>query len=100
MLKYLFTLLFVFTLCRADLLFPEKGQELNYTHVLFEWDQEPNAGFYNLQISNSESFDNVILDLNEETTMSPLSKETTTFLPINFDFMKKLYLKGWRQSVF
>jgi len=68
MLKNLSSVLIVFTVCRADLLFPEKGQELNYIHVLFNWDQEPNAVLYNLQISSSESFDNILLDIHEETT--------------------------------
>jgi len=75
MLKNLFTLLIVFTLCRADLLFPEKGQELNYIHVLFDWDQEPNAILYNLQISSLESFNNIILDVHEETTLY-IAKDT------------------------
>ena len=68
MLQNLFTLLTVFTVCRADLLFPDKGQELNYIHVLFDWDQEPDAILYNLQISNLDSFNNIILDVHGETT--------------------------------
>ena len=57
------------SLSHADLNQPYLGQELNYIYVLFDWDQEPNAGLYNLQISNSRLFDNVILDINEETTV-------------------------------
>ena len=53
----------------ASLNHPLNGQELNFIHVLFDWDQEPNAYLYNLQVSISETFDNVILDINEETTM-------------------------------
>ena len=68
MLKFFPTLLTAFSISYAELLFPENGQELNYIYVLFEWDQEPDAVSYNLQVSNSESFNNVILDINEETT--------------------------------
>ena len=37
----------------ADLLQPTNNAMLNYTHVLFEWDQEPNAVRYNLQVADS-----------------------------------------------
>ena len=42
---------------------PENLDILCYTHVLFEWDQEPNTESYNSQISNSTSFDNLISDV-------------------------------------
>ena len=93
MLKYLFTLLFVFTLCRADLLFPEKGQELNYIHVLFDWDQEPNAILYNLQISNLESFNNIILDVHEETTLY-IVKDTIEWESTYYWRIRPIYNNG------
>ena len=57
------------SLCHAGLNRPADGQELSYVYVLYDWDQEPNADSYNLQVSNSESFNNVILDINEKTTV-------------------------------
>ena len=57
------------SLCHAELNRPADGQELSYVYVLFDWDQEPNSDSYNLQVSNSESFNNVILDINEKTTV-------------------------------
>ncbi|MFL2983358.1 MAG: aryl-sulfate sulfotransferase [Candidatus Neomarinimicrobiota bacterium] len=84
MKKYLFIIMLLFSsTTRAGLNYPKIGQELNYIHVLFEWDQEPNAISYNLQVSNSELFNNVILDINEETTLyiekDTLSWENTYF---------------------
>ena len=43
---------------------PTDGQFISYIHVLFEWDQEPDANLYNIQISQNSQFTNLILDLN------------------------------------
>ena len=51
----------------ANLIRPEDGQELTYIHMLFEWEQEPNAISYNLQVSNQQSFINVILTVTTRT---------------------------------
>ena len=51
------------------LILPSAGQELNYVHVLFEWEQEPDAVSYNLQASNQQFFNNIILDIEETTTV-------------------------------
>ncbi|SVC87372.1 uncharacterized protein METZ01_LOCUS340226, partial [marine metagenome] len=40
----------------GDLILPSAGQELNYVHVLFEWEQEPDAEKYQIQVSQTESF--------------------------------------------
>ena len=40
----------------ASLRVPEYGSNLNYIHILFEWDQEPNAVGYNIQLSNNLGF--------------------------------------------
>ena len=43
--KNLFIVLLMgISLSHADLNQPYLGQELNYIYVLFDWDQEPNAG--------------------------------------------------------
>ena len=60
-------LLLVSTLI-AGLTRPENGSSLNYIHVLFEWDQEPDAIFYNLQVSENSTFyfDNLLLNIDIE----------------------------------
>ena len=48
---------------------PLNGDFLNYIHVPFEWVQFPNVTSYNLQISNSQFFDILIVEKIEETTL-------------------------------
>ena len=91
MKKYLYiTLLIVPSLNHAELLFPENGQELNYIYVLFDWNQEPNSEFYNIQISNSESFDDIILDTHEETTLY-IEKDTLVWENIYYWRVRPIY---------
>ena len=47
---------------------PTAGENLSYTHILFEWDQEPDAINYNLQVAENSSFTSLILDVEELTT--------------------------------
>ena len=54
------------SICYGDLLFPENGMVLNYTHILYHWDQEPDAASYNLQVQ--DQFFDVILDIENLTT--------------------------------
>ena len=53
----------------GNLIRPANGAELNYIHVIFEWEQEPDAMVYNLQASTSQSFNNLLLDVNEDATV-------------------------------
>ena len=48
---------------------PVQQDLLNYTHVLFEWEQEPDANGYNLQVSSNDSFSNLILDVDVTHTV-------------------------------
>ena len=61
MIKNLFILPITISLCHAELIFPENGAILNYIHILFQWEQEPDAVGYNLQALD-ESFD-IVLDI-------------------------------------
>ena len=58
--------IFIFFICslKADLLTPENLDTLSKIHVLFEWEQEPLAIEYNLQISDTETFNQILLDTN------------------------------------
>ena len=40
-----------FTILTAGLINPPNNSELNYIHVLFEWDQVPGASSYNIEIA-------------------------------------------------
>ena len=53
MIRYLpsFVFLIIFSLLNnldANLVSPQNNSQLNYTHVLFEWNQIPGADSYNL----------------------------------------------------
>ena len=57
-MNILFSILFVFSFLKADLIIPENFSELNSIYVLFKWDQVPKASEYNIQIATSNSFNN------------------------------------------
>ena len=44
----------------ANLVYPQNNSELNYTHVLFEWNQIPEADSYNLYIAKDSLFNDII----------------------------------------
>ncbi|MDP7028078.1 MAG: aryl-sulfate sulfotransferase, partial [Candidatus Marinimicrobia bacterium] len=54
---------------QGDLIRPADGEELSYIHIFFEWKQQPDAIGYNLQASTQQSFNNIILDVDEPTTV-------------------------------
>ena len=50
----------------ASLVKPANGDILNYIYIPFEWSQFPNAIGYNLQVSETDSFNSIILDYSTE----------------------------------
>ena len=40
---------------KAEIVFPEDGVTLNYTHIMFRWTQEPDCNLYNLVVINSSN---------------------------------------------
>ena len=81
------------SLCYADLNRPSNGQELRYIHILFEWDQEPDAVAYTLQASNQSSFNNIFLDV-EETTTSYIDTENFTWNSNYYWRVRSIYSDG------
>ena len=61
-------LLFIFCFGICGLNEPEDGSQLNSVHVLFDWDQEPDAIAYNLQVFLNPS-DIPIIDIVESSTL-------------------------------
>ena len=57
------------SIIHAGLIRPENDRTLNYLHVLFEWEQEPSAVVYNLQISNQSIFNNLLIDVELSSTI-------------------------------
>ena len=83
-MKY-FLLIILFSLSFSELIKPENNAYLNYIHIYFEWNQQPDAIGYNLQVSNQQSFNNLILNI-EETSTAYIAKN-------NFDWNSNYY---WR----
>ena len=69
MKKTFIIILSVLSCVFGRLVSPTNGDELNHIHILFEWDQQPDAIGYNLQVSTSEFFNNLILDVDESYTV-------------------------------
>ena len=60
---YIYTILLsLLNIIYADLLYPENNSILNYTHILFEWEQISNADSYQFQLSTNDDFTTIILD--------------------------------------
>ena len=57
-MKKVFPFILILNFLFADLLKPENATNLSTIHILFEWEQEPNAIGYNIQISGDEVFEN------------------------------------------
>ena len=53
----------------SELLHPEYGSNENAIHILFEWEQIPNTNYYNLQVSNQQSFNTILIDVDNITTV-------------------------------
>ena len=52
-----------------DLVRPVNGDIVNYIYIPFEWSQIPDAISYNLQVSESEDFDDILLNHSTEKTL-------------------------------
>ncbi len=56
----------------AELILPEDGAHLQYTHVAFEWEQEGDAVNYQLQIAEAvdTEFENPVVDVTDSTLIT------------------------------
>jgi len=53
----------------AGLIRPANGDTLSYIHVLFEWEQVPEAEYYEIQIAEEGNFDSVISQAEDHTLL-------------------------------
>ena len=75
----------IFSFVYGGLLMPENGSILHHTHVLFEWEQIPNANSYEIQIAGDSEFLNVIVET-QDNSLAYIEK-------INIDWNNNYY---WR----
>ena len=100
--KNILSTLFIISTLFADIIKPEFGQDLRSVHILFEWEQEPNAIEYNLQISDSFTFNNIITDISEETT-SYIEKNNLDWDQSYYWRVRPIYSQGegqWEEGYF
>ena len=100
--KNILSTLFIISTLFADIIKPEFGQDLRSVHILFEWEQEPNAIEYNLQISDSFTFNNIIADISEETT-SYIEKNNLDWDQSYYWRVRPIYSQGegqWEEGYF
>jgi len=69
MKKIIFLLFIFYSLLFSALLHPENGANEKTIHILFEWNQIPNANYYNLQVSTQQSFNTMLIDIDNTTTV-------------------------------
>ena len=62
-MRYLLIILLL-NFLNAELIKPENLDTLSTIHILFEWEQEPYAIDYNIQVSKTATFDNILIDTN------------------------------------
>ena len=77
----------------GTLISPSDGDELNYIHILFEWEQQPDAIGYNIQASNSPSFDNLFFDINNLSTVH-IEKDAFIWDSNIYWRVKPIYIDG------
>ena len=68
-MRYCFINIFIFGLLNASLISPDNNSVLNYTHIVFEWEQEADAKSYNLQVSTDPDFIHLVVDIIDESLM-------------------------------
>ena len=63
-------IIFIYLLCQVNFavsVLPENNSNINYTHVLFEWNQMESASEYQIQISEDINFQNILTDTISES---------------------------------
>ena len=66
-LFFLISFILINSSLNAELLRPENDASLNHIHVLFEWDQEPETNYYEIQISENSQFSGLIINVDSNT---------------------------------
>ena len=65
-MKNILILLFL-SILYANPISPEDGSTLNFIHVLFEWDQIPDASHYELEVADDINFSNIVFNKIDHT---------------------------------
>ena len=85
MKKILIGVLLLNSTLLAEMIKPANGSSINYTHVLFEWEQIGDAVEYEIQVSTSSTFSSVLV-----------SSSTTSLIYINTEDLNWSGTYYWR----
>ena len=64
---FLLSTILSISILQGGLVSPGNGILINHIHVLFEWDQEPEAEHYEVQISESSNFTSTVVQADNQT---------------------------------
>lgn len=84
-------LLLVFTSVTSADIKPQDGSTINYTHVLFEWDQVQDAFAYHLQVAENDGADPFTTGLIVDHVDSSLLHIVTAGLEWDKDYIWRIY---------
>jgi len=84
---------FLISSLSADLIRPGNGETINYTHVVFEWEQEPDAHSYSIQVSTTPSFDQVLFTDSSATPLI-LNKDQINWDGTYYWRIRSVFLDG------
>ena len=67
MIKKMIILSLLLQISIAQLILPENNSNLNYTHIMFEWNQMENANQYQIHLSENTLFSSILVDTISES---------------------------------
>ena len=72
---------------------PEDGATLNHIHVLFEWEQIPEADHYQIQITEDSDFSNLIVNT-DDNTLAYIEKDALDWNSTYYWRTRPIYTSG------
>ena len=87
------TIFLAFSFIYGGLITPEDGATLNHIHVLFEWEQIPEADHYQIQINEDSDFSNPIVNT-DDNTLAYIEKDALDWNSTYYWRTRPVYTSG------
>ena len=87
------TIFLAFSFIYGGLITPEDGATLNHIHVLFEWEQIPEADHYQIQITEDFDFSNPIVNT-DDNTLAYIEKDALDWNSTYYWRTRPIYTSG------
>ena len=91
------TIFLAFSFIYSELITPEDGATLNHIHVLFEWEQIPEADHYQIQINDDSDFSNPIVNT-DDNTLAYIEKDALDWNSTYYWRTRPVYASGYSGS--